>query len=187
MAAVPPANELPVRVFAQDESRWNLRPIQRRRITARGTKPEGTTVFRTETTWLFGAVVPACGDGFWLILPRLTAATMQLFLDLFAAHYAASFNILILDNSSAHTAAGLRIPDNVALVFQPPYCPEVNPIERVWQDLRAKLAWQRLAHIAILEDALMDWLSTYPAAALQSLTAYPFLIAAIDFLLARVS
>ncbi|NJP07357.1 MAG: hypothetical protein HC837_17905 [Chloroflexaceae bacterium] len=53
---MPPENTKPIRVFAQDESRWSLRLIQRRRITAKGIKPEGTTVFRTETTWLFSAV-----------------------------------------------------------------------------------------------------------------------------------
>jgi hypothetical protein len=79
------------------------------------------------------------------------------------------------------------IPANIALVFQPPYCLEVNSVERVWQELRAKLAWVRLAHIELLEDELIAWLAWYPAAALQSLTAYPFLIAAIDYLLARVS
>ncbi len=187
VAAVPAANDCPVRVFAQDESRWRLRPIQRRRITARGVKPEGTTVFRTETTWLVGAVDPTCGDGCWLLRPRLNAAAMQLFLDAFAQQYADSFHIRILDNSSAHTAKGLRIPENVALVFQPPHGPEVNPVERVWQQLQAKRAWLRLPHIELLEDDLVAWLARYPAAALQSLTAYPFLIAAIDDLLARVS
>jgi transposase len=75
----------------------------------------------------------------------------------------------------------------VALMFQPTHCPEVNPVERVWQELRAKLAWQRLAHIEVLEDALLNWLARYPAAARQSLTAYPFLIAAIDDLFVRVA
>ncbi|PSO55069.1 MAG: hypothetical protein BRC40_01860 [Cyanobacteria bacterium QH_8_48_120] len=30
----------------------------------------------------------------------------------------------------------MTVPDNVVLLFQPPYCPEVNPIERVWQELK---------------------------------------------------
>jgi transposase len=184
---VPPEQPKPVRVFAQDESRWSLRTIQRRRITAKGTKPEGTTVFRTETTWLFGAIDPTCGEGFWLILPRLNAAAMQVFLDEFAAYHADTFNILILDNSPAHTASTLRIPANVALVFQPPHCPEVNPVERFWQDIKARLAWQTLAHIELLEDGILARVAQYPAAALQSLTAYPFLIAAIDYLLARTT
>lgn len=45
----------------------------------------------------------------------------------------------------------------------------------------------RLAHIELLEDEVLAWVARYPAAVLQSLTAYPFLIAAIDYLLARTS
>lgn len=186
-AAIPAENQLPVRVFAQDESRWSLRPIRRRRITARGVKPEGATIFRTATTWLFGAVDPPCGDRCFLILPRLNAAMMQCFLDALAAEYADSFNILLLDNSSAHTAKCLRIPSNVALVFQPPHCPEVNPAERVWQDLRYRLAWQRCADIEVLEDELIAWLDRYDAPTMQSLTGYPFLLSAIDAMVAACS
>jgi hypothetical protein len=48
----------------------------------------------------------------------------------------------------------------------------VNPIERVWQELRANLAWLRLAHVELLEDELIAQLARYPAAALQSLMYY---------------
>ncbi|MFQ3627446.1 MAG: transposase [Cyanobacteriota bacterium] len=44
-----------------------------------------------------------------------------------------------MDHAAAHTAQTLRLPDNVILVilvFQPPYCPEVNPMERVWRELK---------------------------------------------------
>jgi hypothetical protein len=112
------------------------------------------------------------------LLPQLNAAAMQIFLDAFAAAYADSFNILLLDNAGAHTAQCLRIPANVALLFQPPRCPEVNPAERVWQDLRSKLAWQRFGHIEVLEDELLAHLDQYQPDTLRSLTAYPYIIEA---------
>ena len=36
----------------------------------------------------------------------------------------------------------VTIPDNIQLLFQPPYSPELNPIERLWQFIKDKLAWQ---------------------------------------------
>jgi transposase len=52
-----------------------------------------------------------------------------------------SLNLLLLDNSGAHTAQRLAIPDNVRLVFLPPYCPALNPIERGRRDRQgARLA-----------------------------------------------
>lgn len=175
---IPPDHPDPVRLFAQDESRWSLRTIPRRRITARGVNPEGETVFSTETTWLYGCIDPLDGESFFLILPTLNAAMMQRFLDTFADTYADSFNILLMDNSTAHTAKTLCLPANVALVFQPPHCPEVNPAERVWQDMRGKLAWQNQPDLTALEDVLVDHIHAYDPATLQSLTAYPYLVEA---------
>lgn len=51
---------------------------------------------------------------------------------------------LILDNYSIHTAASVRrVLDEehgrIVLHFLPPYCPQANRIERVWQDLHANV------------------------------------------------
>lgn len=40
--------------------------------------------------------------------------------------------IMVLDNGAFHKAKKLQIPDNIALVFLPPYAPELNPAEKVW-------------------------------------------------------
>jgi putative transposase len=40
-----------------------------------------------------------------------------------------------MDYSGAHTAKRLKLPPNVALVFQPAASPELNLAERVWQDV----------------------------------------------------
>ncbi len=44
-----------------------------------------------------------------------------------------------MDNAPAHTAKGVLIPDNVSLLFQPPHCPDTNPIERVWQWIKKSI------------------------------------------------
>ena len=49
--------------------------------------------------------------------------------------------ILILDGAGWHASKDLMVPDNVTLLILPPYAPELNPVENVWQYLRAnKLA-----------------------------------------------
>jgi hypothetical protein len=103
---------------------------------------------------------------------------MQIFLDTFAHAYADSFNVVLLDNASAHTAKALRVPDNLALLFQPPHCPELNPAERVWEDMRGKMAWQRFAHMDALEDELVAQVAQYTPATLKTLTGYPYLVQA---------
>ncbi len=49
--------------------------------------------------------------------------------------------LLIMDGAGWHGAKGLNVPDNITLLKLPPYAPELNPMENVWQYLRAnKLA-----------------------------------------------
>ncbi len=39
---------------------------------------------------------------------------------------------MVLDNGAFHKAKKLRVPENIALVFLPPYSPELNPAEKMW-------------------------------------------------------
>lgn len=178
-AAVNTTTTLPLQVFAQDESRIGLHTIRRRRITARGVKPVGVIQQDYANCWVYGCVAPLSGDRFFLLLPALNAEQMQLFLDAFATAHADTFNVLVLDNSGAHTAKRLRVPSNVALVFQPAASPELNPTERVWEDLKAQLAWLTFDQFSALQDELVTRLTAYDAATIQSLTGYPYLLDAI--------
>jgi transposase len=49
--------------------------------------------------------------------------------------------VMLLDGASWHRARALAVPDNITLLTLPRYSPELNPIEPVWEYLRAnKLA-----------------------------------------------
>jgi hypothetical protein len=130
-------------VFSQDESRFGLLTVRRRRLIAQGVQPIGPVQHVFQWFSVYGAVEPMTGDRFSLALPYLNAEMFQLFIDAFAAAFPSSLNVLLLDNSSAPTAERLIRPANVCLVFLPPYCPELNPIERVWRDLKDAVAWHQ--------------------------------------------
>ena len=77
-------------------------------------------------TALFAAVRPATGQNFALVLPRVSTPMMQLFLDRFAATLAPDEHAaMVLDGAGWHIAHDLRVPENVTLVLQLPYSPEV--------------------------------------------------------------
>jgi len=44
--------------------------------------------------------------------------------------------VLILDQARWHTSKRLLVPPNITLLALPPKCPELNPIENVWQFMR---------------------------------------------------
>jgi putative transposase len=100
----------------------------------------------------------------------------------FALAFPDSRNILLLDNSGAHTASGLMLPANVRLLFLPPYCPELNPIERVWHDVKDDLAWLQFPDLDAQQVYVGDLLQAYMAPALQALTSYAYLVDAINAL-----
>ncbi len=177
-AALPADNIRPIKVFSQDESRFGLITIRRRRLTARGTKPVGSVQHVLQSFYVYGAVAPTTGDYFLRNYAHLNSTTFQEFLDEFARTFADSLNILVVDNGGCHTAKTLTIPANVRLVFVPPYSPEVNPIERLWQDMKAGLAWQHFTTLDEQEAYITAVLRTYDRSTLQSLTSYPFFVEA---------
>jgi transposase len=171
-----------VRVFSQDESRFGLLTVRRRRLTACGVQPVGRVQHIFECFYVYGAVALTTGERFFLELPYLNADMFQLFLDAFAQAFPDSLNILLLHNSGAHTAQRLRWPDNVHGVWLPPYCPELNPMERVWRALKDEVAWAQFANLAAQLDYVANLLQTYDAPTLQSLTSYAYLVEAINAL-----
>ena len=179
-AHLPAERTQPVAFWAYDESRLGLHTIRRRRITARGTKPVGQLQQRFTNFYLYGAIAPASGDGFFLGMPKFNAAHFQYFLDEFARARPETFNVLLVDNSRCHTAQELRIPENVVLLFQAPYAPELNPAERVWEHLKTALAWRCFATLEELQAEIVRLVTDYDRATLQSLTAYPYIMRAIN-------
>lgn len=122
---------------------------------------------------------PHSGESCWLELPRLDTICFQAFLDHFSAQFPDSFNLLVLDNAPAHVAKALQVPDNVALIDLPPYCPELNPIERLWQDLKRRLtAWAATTRLSLagLREAVDQIVRAYRTDQLASLTGYPYLL-----------
>jgi putative transposase len=169
-------------VCSQDESRLGLLTIRRRRLTARGVPPIGSGPHVFAWCYGYGAVEPTTGDRFFLELPYLNAEHFQIFVDLVAQAFPDSLHLLRLDNSGAQTAQRLTLPENVRLVFLPPYCPALNPLERVWRDRKEALAWLHCPTLEAQQDSLAPLLRAYEAATLQALTGSTSVVEAIHAL-----
>jgi hypothetical protein len=104
---------------------------------------------------LFGAVFcPERGVGVALVLPAVSTAAMGVFLaELSRAVPAGTHAVLVLDGAGWHVSPDLEVPPNLTLVHPPPYSPELNPVERVWEYLRDR--W--LSHRACSPVATRPW------------------------------
>lgn len=100
---------------------------------------------RTASTYIFGAICPLHGKAAGLILPECNIEAMNLHLAEIAAAVAPGAHAaVILDQAGWHVSDKLIVPSNITLVPLPPKCPELNPIENVWQYMRANWLSDRI-------------------------------------------
>lgn len=157
-------------------------PITRHRITLPGVKPIQTAKPGYEYFYLYGAIEPETGQRFFTEHERLNSDCFQVFLNRFAEAFPHSHNVMILDNGRFHKAKKLTVPSNVEFMFLPPYSPELNPVERLWQDLKDQLAFDFYEHLSMLRQKTRIALSRYTDKAIASLTEYEYLLEAASAL-----
>jgi hypothetical protein len=175
----------PVRVCCQDESRLGLHLPLRRRRTGAGVKPVQVVAPLYEYYWLYAAVDPTTGDPFWGELPRLDADCCTVVLRQFSQHDAASLNVVLLDQAPAPVAQRVQLPENVLLVWFPASSPELNPVERLWEDLKRRidvLDPGLRSSLAALQAHVADLVRRDTAETIASLTGYAYLVEAISAL-----
>ena len=85
-----------------------------------------------------------------------------------------------MDNGPAHHAKYLSISDNIILLFQPIYCPEVNPIERVWQEIKKYLKGKLFNNLDSLKITLDNILNHFSQTNIASITGYDFILEALS-------
>ena len=102
-------------------------------------QPVAIEQWRLEYLWLYGLVEPKSEESFFYELCHLDSICFEKCLELFAQEYPEELHIIQLDNGRLHQSLDLAIPPNVVLLFQPPYSPQVNPIDRFWEELKKNL------------------------------------------------
>jgi transposase len=84
-----------------------------------------------------------------------------------------------MDQAGAHVAAQIRWPENVLPIVQPSHSPQLNPVERLWQDLRKYFKGKNFETITQLEEALFTQINGLSRQAVQSLTGYSYILDAL--------
>ena len=166
-------------MWFQDETRIGQKGRVCHRWYTRGQRPPGLADNRFTFAYLFGAVRAGTDQAFALVLPEVSTAAMQIFLDAFVETVPADEHaVMFLDQAGWHGAKALRVPGNVTLVAIPPYSPQLNPAERVWLYLKDKYLSLRLHadYDAVVDASGAAWRRLLAEAGrLASLTGYSWL------------
>lgn len=169
-----------VRFFCGDETRLGLKTLGGRKITAKGIKPIGQVQWQFEATYLYGVVEPKTGQHFFFEFTHLNTDCFQVFLNLVSQQFHNELLIIQLDNGAFHKAKRLRVPENIILLFQPPHCPELNPIEQVWQYLKRRLRWSLPTTLDQLRQQLKERLEILTPEVVASITGRHSILAGLS-------
>lgn len=125
-----------MKLFFQDEGRFGR--IDNKAscwVPQKARATVGSQIIR-EYTYAYTAVCPETGENFSLILPYANEACMDVFMEEFSKEYSKYRVIMIMDSASWHTGDKAKKWDNIVPCFQPPYSPELNPVEQIWHHIR---------------------------------------------------
>jgi DDE superfamily endonuclease len=168
----------PVLILAQDEGRFGRINRPRACWAPPHIRPLAPAQVVREAVYVFAAVAPSIGKLCSLILPTVNTEMMNLFLQHVSTTFSSYFLVMQVDQAGWHLSQSLVIPENIRLIKQPPYSPEVNPVEHIWDEVREKYFHNRaFSSLDLLVDHLcvaLNDLADDPAR-ITSMTHFPHL------------
>jgi hypothetical protein len=151
----------PIEIWFQDEARVGQQGTLSYLWALRGSRPAAVRDNRHDSAYLFGAICPARAVGAAIVMPWVSGAAMTIHLAEIGKQVSANAHaVLVCDGAGWHqTGQRLSVPDNLSLLRLPPYAPELNPIENVWQYLRANQLSRRVwdSYEAIVDACCDAW------------------------------
>jgi transposase len=165
-----------------DEARFGRMNRIRSCWAPSGARPQVAAQLIREYIYLYGAVSPKDGTCVYLIMPTSNTACFQVFLDVLARRFAREDILLVLDGAPNHRCGGLVVPDNIRFLYLPPYSPELNPKENLWDEIREKifknyaLKSMHAVH-AKLSQAIL-YMERNPKL-VRSITSFPYIVNSI--------
>ena len=132
-----------------------------------------------ESFWVYGAVDVVYGESVFVEWSHLDGECFEQFLqELSKQGGEDEVHLLILDNAGAHKNRSIGWPLNVFALYLPAYSPELNPIERLWLEMRRALEhWYPDLHL--LRRDLDDWYDSLEPDLLLSIVLFPYISHAI--------
>jgi len=166
--------------WCQDETRVGFRTETGKKITLEGVKPQQTLQWHYDSYYIYGLIEPITVRSFFYEFSHFNSTVMGIFLEKFQQENPKEIHIIQLDNAPIHTAKKLNVPDNIILLFQPPYCPEVNPIERVWEYIKYRLRSQWFADLDDVKNKVAQILNSLSTDIIISLSRWEYFTNALS-------
>jgi transposase len=149
--------EFKIEVWFFDEHRVGLKPILRKVWSKKGTRPIALVNHRYEWLYVYGFVNPKTGETLWYLIPRVNTKWLNKVYEQFAIDVGISENkkvLLIEDNAGWHSSHKVKKPQGIIVDYLPPYSPELQPAERLWNLVDEPLVNEHFDTIEQIEEIL---------------------------------
>jgi len=164
-------------VFFFDEGRFGLMSYIGKYWALKGVKPFSKVKPGYKNFYVYSSVSSHTGEAFSLILPWVNTEMMNKYLTEFGKYYSKKKLFVILDQAGWHKAKDLEVPQNIKLIYLPPYSPELNPVERLWLWLRRHVCKNRIFDsVELLMDELSFVLQNMTKAKISTLCKCNYLL-----------
>lgn len=142
-------------LFFFDESRFGTHSKIGHRWFKKGIRTQVKIKLGRQNFYLYSAVNPRNGESSSLFAPNVNTDCMNIFLEQMSQYLGIRETFLIMDCASWHRSKGLKTPENITIIYLPPYSPELNPLERFWQYLKDNIIKNKIYDsIQLLEKTL---------------------------------
>ena len=128
--------------------------------------------------YVYATVCMGLGKMTSLILPYANTDMMNPFLQEVSEDFTDYFVIMLIDRAGWHMSKKLCVPENIRLIPQPPYSPELNPVEHVWEHIREKASPNKaFTSLDQLQETLCQHLKKLGNSPdqVRSMTNFPYL------------
>lgn len=152
----------PLRLWVADEGRFGLKPCHRRAWVSRGVRAHKNSSRRFEWNYVWAALQIGGGGSEFLYSTVADTEMSGLFLRQISARDPRAVHVVVWDGAGFHPRGGhAGVPDNVVLVRQPSYSPELNPVEKLWDLLRDALCNRTWRDLEEMMEAATRWLRVF--------------------------
>jgi transposase len=126
----------PIKLWVEDEARFGRMNKLSYCWVPGNERAEIEKQLIREYTYAYTAVCPQTGEVYSIQSPYNNTLAMNAFLQAFSQQYKQHRIILTLDGAGWHKSKDLLLPENIRLLFLPPYSPQLNPVEHIWDYMR---------------------------------------------------
>ena len=143
------------KVWVMDEARFGLHTMLRKLWSLRGSRPVVACQIKYEWDYLYGSLEVTGGEAHFCQISGVNLEWDRNYLEDLAASDPGAVHVVVRDQAGFHLRDGdPRLPANVRIIDLPPYSPELNPCEQLWDLIKDRIGNRIFKTIEELREAM---------------------------------